>query len=100
MSLKVSLYFDFEFEGFFFTLLFSFFTGCSFYENNSHPTEDERYELGQRLNMEAKQVKFWFQTKRNNVKVPKNTKMYICCCVFLILYTLLWTSALYIYIYL
>nr|BAG68845.1 homeodomain-containing transcription factor FWA [Turritis glabra] len=43
----------------------------NFYEHNSHPTEDQRYELGQRLNMEAKQVKFWFQNKRTQVKINR-----------------------------
>nr|BAG68835.1 homeodomain-containing transcription factor FWA [Arabidopsis lyrata subsp. petraea] len=41
----------------------------NFYLENTLPTEDQRYELGQRLNMEPKQVKFWFQNKRNQMKI-------------------------------
>nr|BAG68838.1 homeodomain-containing transcription factor FWA [Arabidopsis halleri subsp. halleri] len=41
----------------------------NFYLENPLPTEDQRYELGQRLNMEPKQVKFWFQNKRNQMKI-------------------------------
>ncbi|KAG7541501.1 START domain [Arabidopsis thaliana x Arabidopsis arenosa] len=41
----------------------------NFYLENSLPTEDQRYELGQRLNMEPKQVKFWFQNKRCQMKI-------------------------------
>ncbi|CAE6010712.1 unnamed protein product [Arabidopsis arenosa] len=41
----------------------------NFYLENPLPTEDQRYELGQRLNMEPKQVKFWFQNKRCQMKI-------------------------------
>lgn len=60
---------------------FFFLNDCSFYLENPLPTEDQRYELGQRLNMEPKQVKFWFQNKRNQMKVPKkykNVNMWLC----------------------
>ncbi|KAG7617305.1 Homeobox-leucine zipper protein HDG6 [Arabidopsis thaliana] len=41
----------------------------NFYMENPHPTEEQRYELGQRLNMGVNQVKNWFQNKRNLEKI-------------------------------
>jgi len=64
---------------------------------NPHPTEEQRYELGQRLNMGVNQVKNWFQNKRNLEKVPKNTEVYTCMWLCLFLFfarTVLWTMFL------
>lgn len=35
---------------------------------NNHPDEKERLELGRRLSLESKQVKFWFQNRRTQMK--------------------------------
>ncbi|XP_023635531.1 homeobox-leucine zipper protein HDG6 isoform X2 [Capsella rubella] len=50
----------------------------TFYEGNPLPTSDQRNELGQRLNLEARQVKFWFQNKRSQEKVNKECLENIC----------------------
>ncbi|CAA7060255.1 unnamed protein product [Microthlaspi erraticum] len=36
-----------------------------------HPTEKRRSEIAQRLNMESRQIKFWFQNKRSQEKTQK-----------------------------
>ncbi|KAL3521508.1 hypothetical protein ACH5RR_019657 [Cinchona calisaya] len=38
------------------------------FKENPHPDENARLELGRRLNLESKQVKFWFQNKRTQMK--------------------------------
>ncbi|KAG9156169.1 hypothetical protein Leryth_015572 [Lithospermum erythrorhizon] len=38
------------------------------FKDNPHPDEKARLELGRRLNLENKQVKFWFQNRRTQMK--------------------------------
>ncbi|WOG91331.1 hypothetical protein DCAR_0310579 [Daucus carota subsp. sativus] len=38
------------------------------FKENPHPDEKQRLELGRRLNLENKQVKFWFQNRRTQMK--------------------------------
>nr|GMD00636.1 homeobox-leucine zipper protein ANTHOCYANINLESS 2-like isoform X1 [Ipomoea batatas] len=40
----------------------------SAFKENPHPDEKSRLELGRRLNLESKQVKFWFQNRRTQMK--------------------------------
>ncbi|KAK6926276.1 START domain [Dillenia turbinata] len=40
----------------------------SFFKKCAHPDENTRAELGKRLNMDGRQVKFWFQNKRTQLK--------------------------------
>ncbi|KAK6936481.1 Homeobox domain [Dillenia turbinata] len=40
----------------------------SFFKEYPHPDEKQRAELGKRLNMDGRQVKFWFQNKRTQLK--------------------------------
>lgn len=39
-----------------------------FQKVNNHPDEKERLELGRRLSLDSKQVKFWFQNRRTQMK--------------------------------
>ncbi|KAL8094588.1 hypothetical protein AgCh_036210 [Apium graveolens] len=39
------------------------------FKENPHPDEKQRLELGKRLSLENKQVKFWFQNRRTQMKV-------------------------------
>ncbi|KAL1531440.1 homeobox-leucine zipper protein ANTHOCYANINLESS 2-like isoform X2 [Salvia divinorum] len=38
------------------------------FKDNPHPDEKSRLELGKRLGLDAKQVKFWFQNRRTQMK--------------------------------
>nr|XP_043630291.1 homeobox-leucine zipper protein ANTHOCYANINLESS 2 [Erigeron canadensis] len=38
------------------------------FKDNPHPDEKERLALGKKLNLENKQVKFWFQNRRTQLK--------------------------------
>ncbi|XP_076915064.1 homeobox-leucine zipper protein ANTHOCYANINLESS 2-like [Bidens hawaiensis] len=38
------------------------------FKDNPHPDEKERLALGKKLNLEKKQVKFWFQNRRTQMK--------------------------------
>ncbi|KAK3039273.1 hypothetical protein RJ639_027977, partial [Escallonia herrerae] len=40
----------------------------SSFKRNPHPDEKERLELGKKLSLESKQVKFWFQNRRTQMK--------------------------------
>ena len=46
-----------------------FIGGVSFFKNCAHPDEKQRLELGRRLGLESRQVKFWFQNRRTQLKV-------------------------------
>ncbi|XAR66217.1 hypothetical protein NMG60_11012367 [Bertholletia excelsa] len=39
-----------------------------YFKMNNHPDEKQRLELGRRLSLESKQVKFWFQNRRTQMK--------------------------------
>ncbi|KAI3735125.1 hypothetical protein L6452_14613 [Arctium lappa] len=43
-------------------------SGISF-KDNPHPDEKERLALGKKLNLENKQIKFWFKNRRTQMKV-------------------------------
>jgi hypothetical protein len=45
------------------SFFFSFFKECP------HPDEKQRLDLSKRLGLENKQVKFWFQNRRTQMKV-------------------------------
>ncbi|PSR93421.1 Homeobox-leucine zipper protein like [Actinidia chinensis var. chinensis] len=40
----------------------------AYFKMNNHPDEKERLELGKRLSLESKQIKFWFQNRRTQMK--------------------------------
>ncbi|XP_044504884.1 homeobox-leucine zipper protein ANTHOCYANINLESS 2-like isoform X2 [Mangifera indica] len=40
----------------------------AFFKECPHPDEKQRLDLGRRLNLEAKQIKFWFQNRRTQMK--------------------------------
>ncbi|KAG8381359.1 hypothetical protein BUALT_Bualt06G0114100 [Buddleja alternifolia] len=40
----------------------------SYFKENPHPDEKGRLELGRRLGLESRQVKFWFQNRRTQMK--------------------------------
>ncbi|CDP11612.1 unnamed protein product [Coffea canephora] len=39
-----------------------------FFKANPHPNQNERKELGNELGVDSREIKFWFQNKRNQVK--------------------------------
>ena len=41
----------------------------SFFKECPHPDEKQRMELSRRLGLESKQIKFWFQNRRTQMKV-------------------------------
>lgn len=43
--------------------------GFSFFKECPHPDEKQRLDLSRRLGLETKQVKFWFQNRRTQMKV-------------------------------
>lgn len=48
------------------------FSGCfcfSLFKECPHPDEKQRLELSRRLSLETRQVKFWFQNRRTQMKV-------------------------------
>ncbi|KAL8248007.1 hypothetical protein R6Q59_009223 [Mikania micrantha] len=40
----------------------------NFFKKNPHPNEKQRSEIGRKLNIEMKKVKFWFQNRRTQLK--------------------------------
>lgn len=40
----------------------------SYFKFNNHPDDKERLELGRRLSLDSRQVKFWFQNRRTQMK--------------------------------
>uniref|UniRef100_A0A803M0G9 Uncharacterized protein n=1 Tax=Chenopodium quinoa TaxID=63459 RepID=A0A803M0G9_CHEQI len=40
----------------------------NFFKNCAHPDEKQRLEVGRRLGLESRQVKFWFQNRRTQMK--------------------------------
>ncbi|KAF5788106.1 putative transcription factor & lipid binding HD-SAD family [Helianthus annuus] len=47
------------------------FCGNSFFKKNPHPTEKERTEIANKLNITINKVKFWFQNRRTQLKSQK-----------------------------
>ncbi|KAF5788100.1 putative transcription factor Homeodomain-TALE-KNOX family [Helianthus annuus] len=45
------------------------FCGNRFFKKNPHPTEKERTEIANKLNITINKVKFWFQNRRTQLKV-------------------------------
>lgn len=45
------------------------YSADSAFKENPHPDEKARLELGKRLTLESRQVKFWFQNRRTQMKV-------------------------------
>ncbi|KAK7270842.1 hypothetical protein RJT34_26303 [Clitoria ternatea] len=43
----------------------------AFYKECPHPDEKQRADLSKRLNLESKQVKFWFQNRRTQMKTQQ-----------------------------
>jgi hypothetical protein len=43
---------------------------ASFFKECPHPDDKQRKELSRELGLEPLQVKFWFQNKRTQMKVP------------------------------
>lgn len=52
-----------------FPCYFYFFLFSSFYQEFPHPDEKQRAELSNKLGLERKQIKFWFQNRRTQMKV-------------------------------
>lgn len=48
----------------------------SFFKECPHPDEKQRMDLSRRLGLENKQVKFWFQNRRTQMKVSLNDVVY------------------------
>jgi len=49
------------------------FIDFSFFKECPHPDEKQRLDLSKRLALENKQVKFWFQNRRTQMKVNLKT---------------------------
>ncbi|KAJ0531387.1 putative transcription factor & lipid binding HD-SAD family [Helianthus annuus] len=47
------------------------FCGNRFFKKNPHPTEKERTEIANKLNITMNKVKFWFQNRRTQLKSRK-----------------------------
>ncbi|KAF5788093.1 putative transcription factor & lipid binding HD-SAD family [Helianthus annuus] len=47
------------------------FCGNRFFKKNPHPTEKERTEIANKLNITINKVKFWFQNRRTQLKSQK-----------------------------
>lgn len=59
--------------------LFCLFFGCarSLFKECPHPDEKQRLELSKRLCLETRQVKFWFQNRRTQMKVKIKTFFFL-----------------------
>src|SRR5688572_1870155 len=53
----------------FFCELISFLLLCSLFQLSAHPDDPTRQELADKIGLEARQVKFWFQNQRTKTKV-------------------------------
>ena len=56
---------------------------CRVFKKFPHPDEKQRAELSKQLGLEPRQIKFWFQNRRTQMKVSKRTHpaMYGMCLV-------------------
>ena len=50
-------------------IFFSIFLDFRLFKECPHPDEKQRLELSKRLCLETRQVKFWFQNRRTQMKV-------------------------------
>lgn len=60
-----------------FFILFVFGCACSLFKECPHPDEKQRLELSKRLCLETRQVKFWFQNRRTQMKVKIKTFFFL-----------------------
>lgn len=58
--------------------VFLFLLWCSFFKECPHPDEKQRLEMSRRLSLETKQVKFWFQNRRTQMKVSVTLLLSFC----------------------
>lgn len=42
---------------------------CRMFKECPHPDENQRAQLSRELGLEARQIKFWFQNRRTQMKV-------------------------------
>lgn len=52
--------------------------GFSLFKECPHPDEKQRLELSRRLCLETRQVKFWFQNRRTQMKVINQIRRNLC----------------------
>jgi hypothetical protein len=52
---------------------------CRLFKECPHPDEKQRAELSRRLSLDARQVKFWFQNRRTQMKVNHPREHRIVC---------------------
>ena len=64
------------------TVAFALIGFFSFFKECPHPDEKQRSDLSKRLGLENKQVKFWFQNRRTQMKVNLKTKVLLHLYVF------------------
>ncbi|KAH7840004.1 hypothetical protein Vadar_011223 [Vaccinium darrowii] len=43
----------------------------AYFKNCNRPNENQRFELGKKLSLDSKQVKFWFQNRRTQLKTQR-----------------------------
>lgn len=68
-------------------MFFLFLCCCdSSFKECPHPDEKQRMDLSRKLDLEPRQVKFWFQNRRTQLKVSRFFRSFFSCiCVFCLL---------------